>query len=395
MPNSRTLSKKLSLLVLIGIVVLLLPATSKAELVCFVVTGDSRGDDNGVNTTILEEIAQATLDEGADFILFAGDLVNGYTDSGILESRLITWRTTMQDLYDDPDIGVYPCRGNHDAGSKAVWDSVFTGDYALPDNGPRGEENITFSFTHENVFIVGLDQYVNSHRSNQAWLDAQFASNTQPHVFVFGHEQAFAVYHPECLDDYPYLRNTFWNSLANEGGHIYFAGHDHFYNHTRVDDGDGNPNNDLHQYVLGTAGAPPYPWTGSYNGDNGTWTPQLVYHEEEHGYILVEIDGSKATLTWKHRTAPGVYEAGGDVFTYNHKPCLIEEIFGEYSDETDLLRDFRDNILNKIPEGQNIIKLYYERSPMIVKAIKEDEKFKEAIKEIIDGILPMIRKSVK
>ena len=107
-PNSRTLSKKLSLLVLIGSVVVLLPATSKAKLVRFVVTGDSRGNDNGVNTTILEEIAQATIDEGADFILFTGDVVSGYTDQDTLESQLITWKTTMQDLYDDPGIGVYP-----------------------------------------------------------------------------------------------------------------------------------------------------------------------------------------------------------------------------------------------------------------------------------------------
>ena len=395
MQNPRSLSKKLSLLVLIGIVVLLLPAISNAELVRFVVTGDSRGDDNGVNITILEEIAQATLDEGADFILFTGDLVNGNTDPDTLKSQLITWRTTMQDLYDDPGISVYPCRGNHDTGSKAVWDSVFTGDYALPGNGPSGEENITFSFTHGNVFIVGLDQYVNSHRSNQTWLDAQFASNTQPHIFVFGHEPAFAVLHPDCLDDYPNERNTFWNSLTDEGARIYFTGHDHFYNHTRIDDGDSDPNNDLHQYILGSAGAPLYPWTGSYDGDNGYWTPQLVYHEEEYGYILVEIDGSRATLTWKHRTAPGMYEAGGDVFTYNHKSCLIKEIFGEYSEETELLRYLRDNVLNETPEGQELIRMYYQWSPAMVRSMEKDKEFKNEVKELIDGFLELIEEETQ
>jgi hypothetical protein len=55
---------------------------------------------------------------------------------------------------------------------------------------------------------------------------------------------------------------------------------------------------------------------GDYPCDSGPWTPQLVYDESEYGYVLVEIDGPDATLTWKHRTAPGVYETGGDVFTY-------------------------------------------------------------------------------
>ena len=71
-------------------------------------------------------------------------------------------------------------------------------------------------------------------------------------------------------------------------------------------------------------------------------------------------------------------------------PCLSEEIYGEYSEETELLRYFRDNILTKTPEGQEIIKLYYEWSPTIVKIIQEDEEVKEEVKEMIDGVLPLI-----
>ena len=292
------------------------PPPQQSSTVRFVVTGDTRGSDNGVNTQVLGEIVQATVDEAADFILISGDLVNGYTGPATLESQLTTWQTTMQPLY-SAGIGVYPVRGNHDTGSKMAWDNVFSGTYALPDNGPSGEENMTFSFTHGNVFVVGLDQYgTHYHRVNQTWLDAQLTSNTQPHVFVFGHEPAFSVRHESCLDDYPSDRDVFWSSLVASGARVYLTGHDHFYNHARLDDGDGDPNDDLHQLVLGTGGAPLYRWNGSYGGDNGPWTPQLVYHEATYGYVLVEIDGPNATLTWKHRTAPGVWEAGGDVFTY-------------------------------------------------------------------------------
>ena len=142
----------------------------------FVVAGDTRGDDNGVNTTILSEIVQATINEDADFILVLGDLVNGSSVQAELESQLQTWLNTMEPLY-SAGIGVYPCRGNHDIGSKAAWDTVFSGDYALPDNGPDGEDNITFSFTQGNMFIVALDQYVSGSCINQVWLDEQFALN--------------------------------------------------------------------------------------------------------------------------------------------------------------------------------------------------------------------------
>ena len=69
-----------------------------------------------------------------------------------------------------------------------------------------------------------------------------------------------------------------------------------------------------------------------------------------------------------------------------------EKIYGEHSEETKLLRHLRDNILNKSPEGQELIKLYYQWSPAIVKAMEEDEEFKADIKEMIDGVLPIIGK---
>jgi predicted phosphodiesterase len=301
--------------VLAGLIVLSAPPS---EAFRFVVTGDTRGSDNGVNALILAEMAQAAIDDAADFIVVTGDLVNGSTDPAILQSQLTTWRNIMQPLY-DLNIGVYPCRGNHDTGSKAAWDAVFTGSYAVPGNGPGGEENITYSFIHENSLFIALDQYgLHPRRVNQGWLDAEIASNSEPHVFVFGHEPAFSVYHLDCLDDYPDERNLFWQSIGDGCGRIYFTGHDHFYNHARIDDDDGNPDNDLHQIITGAGGAPMYDWNGLYSGDNGAWIPQLVFHEKQYSYILAEVTGLTVTLTMKHRTVPGTYEEAGDSLSFTY-----------------------------------------------------------------------------
>ncbi len=307
------------LLVLVAAPIQAQPASpvQGGSIVRFVVTGDTRGDDNGVNTTILAELVQATIAEGANFILVPGDLVNGNQ----LQSELIHWRNIMQPLY-AAGIGVYPCRGNHDDGSKAVWDAVFSGAYALPGNGPSGEKNVTYSFTYGNILVIALDEYAHNGRVNQAWLNAQLAANTQPHIFVFGHLPAFSVYHSDTLASYPAERDAFWNSLAAVGGRTYFAGHDHLYNHARLDDGDGNPDDDVHQLVVGTGGAPLYSWGGNYAGDNGAWTPQRVYDESDYGYSLVEVDGLQVTITWKHRVSPGVYQATGDIFSYTVIPPL-------------------------------------------------------------------------
>jgi len=71
-------------------------------------------------------------------------------------------------------------------------------------------------------------------------------------------------------------------------------------------------------------------------------------------------------------------------------PCALSLIYGEKSDETELLRYIRDNALSKTPEGRALIKLYYQWSPVIVKTMEEDENFKEEIKGVVDEVLPIV-----
>lgn len=276
----------------------------------FIVTGDSRDGDNGVNTVILGELADEIVDRQVDFVLISGDLVTGYNDQAALQSQLDTWLKTMQPVY-DAGIGVYPVRGNHDLGDPpgvTAWNNTFSGAFVLPGNGPVGEKKLTYSFTHKNVLVIGLDQYVTTRRVNQTWLDSQLAANTQPHIFVFGHEPAFKTKHTACLDDYPENRDAFWASIEKAGGRTYFCGHDHLYNHARVDD-DGEPRNDIHQYIVGTAGAPLRGWPGEYDGVNSDYTVENIYHASAFGYCLVEVNGLDVTITWFERVGEGKYKA--------------------------------------------------------------------------------------
>jgi len=71
-------------------------------------------------------------------------------------------------------------------------------------------------------------------------------------------------------------------------------------------------------------------------------------------------------------------------------PCPAEKIYGEYSEESVSLRAFHDNVLSQTPEGQEITRLYYEWSPVIVKMMEEDEGFKGNVKEMIDGVLGLV-----
>ncbi len=276
----------------------------------FVMTGDGRGSSplDPVNTNIMSEIVTAIVAEDPDLLVFPGDLV--YSGS---ESAFRQWTNVVAPVY-NAGIAVYPIRGNHDLPDDAAWTNVFGP--SLPTNGPAGEVGFTYSFVHHNALFIGLDEYVTPHRVNQPWLFQQLSANRLPHVFVFGHEPAFKAFHSDCLDDYPTNRDAFWTSLSDAGVAMYLTGHDHFYDHSRMDDGDGNPSNDTHQIIAGTAGGPLYSFSGSYDGDNGRWTPTAVHNDSQYGYAVIEVDENNVTMTWKHRLTTNMFVAA-EVFTYS------------------------------------------------------------------------------
>ena len=317
-------------LVLASISTLVLaPSFVRAEKWTFVVAGDGRADTrahrpedkNGINTLITGEIRDAVLAEKARFLLWTGDLVSGYTkDANEFEKQLLSWREIMEPLY-DKHIKVLPCRGNHDSSSTdawARWNKVFSGKYALPSNGPESERDLTFFYTSGPVFAIGLDQYqAKGEAINQTWLDKVLAKNKKPFVFAMGHEPAFMDgAHKDTMDASPAKRDAMWNSLIKAGSRVFFAGHDHLYDHMAVTRASGDPGPEMHQFVAGTAGAPFYK-QGEYSGNNTDWKLSRVKHiDNTYGYLLVQIDGKKATITFKGRTGPGHYEAM-DSYSYS------------------------------------------------------------------------------
>jgi hypothetical protein len=273
----------------------------------FAVFGDSRGSSTTdfYNAAVLGQIAEAVLDENVEFVLYPGDLVYGAADAGVLEAQFTAWRDTMQVLY-DAGIGVYAVRGNHDDNSLVAWNEVFSGEYANPDSGPKGEENLTYAVRHENTLILAFDLYTNLHRVNQAWLDEQLAATSAEHIFAFSHEPAWGVVHSDCLDDYPEERDEFWCSLARAGARVYFASHDHFYARALVHKGGDCP--DMYQLIVATAGAPAYTFD-AYDGENGDASVEDVFHDTPYGYVIVESDGPRARLTWKKMDDAGAFHA--------------------------------------------------------------------------------------
>lgn len=170
------------------------------------------------------------------------------------------------------------------------------------------------------------------------------------------------------------------------------------------------------------------PWTSVWDIVIDPTDSQTVYAADHHSGVYLSTDGGTnwdpidEALTTKAVTAMAIssdgnvlYAAteGGGVFrigeveittsstsssstsTTKEEICPVQAIYGQHSKEVEWLRCFRDEVLIKTSEGQALIRLYYEWSPAIVQAMEEDEECKREVKKIIDGILPMIKESVK
>jgi hypothetical protein len=301
----------------------------------FIITCDSRGSlPSGVNDVVLSEQVREILRWNVDFVIYAGDLVYG---AGVppaqFETQLWHWVSVMQPLY-NAGIGVYVCRGNHEQGDTWYadpnepppkdnyalrWLNVFGSDkrldLRLPDNGPTNEKYMTYAVAHKNALILALDEYAGLwhhavHSVSQPWVDSQLQANTKPHVFVFGHEPAFRTFHQDCLDAHPDQRDAFWRSLMAARAGFYTSGHDHYYDNARVHEANGDPNNDIHQLIIATAGAPLYSWSLPYRGSNSDFQLSQLYHDEHWGYVLAEVNDLSVTTTWIERQSLSTSQAG-------------------------------------------------------------------------------------
>jgi hypothetical protein len=315
---------------------LLLSSFSFSAPWTFVVAGDGRSDGShqraedadGINQVITKEIASAVLAEKAKVLMWTGDLVLGYpkapfaVEPDILTMQLSSWIKLMQPLY-DAGVTVLPCRGNHDAkgvNSSNVWRQIFSGKYALPQNGPEPENGFTFYFQKDGVLFLGLDQYVRPKKIvDLEWLDKVLAEHKEPHIFAMGHEPAFMDgNHINTMDTSPQERDTFVEKMIGVGAKIIFFGHDHMYDHMLVSRKTNGVVQEIRQMVAGTSGAPFYK-AGEYTGKNSDWTLSRIKSiTNTYGYILVTIDGKKADVAFKGRTSTGVYEKM-DSFSYSVK----------------------------------------------------------------------------
>ncbi len=234
--------------IIIFLIMLLASSTCFADF-SFIVMGDSRGNDRGINEEIFRRILERITSDEPDFIVFVGDLITGSKHKDEHKKRLLKWKEIVGEF----DIKTYIAIGNHEITSETS-EGLLRSIFEMPKNGPTELKELVYSFDYKNAHFIVVDtnHYKDFHSvgsSQLEWLKNDLEKNKKRLIFVFGHEPAFPVHSHigSSLDRYPSKRDELWDIFKGYGVSIYFCGHEHLYDKS-IHDG-------VCQVVTGGSGA--------------------------------------------------------------------------------------------------------------------------------------------
>jgi hypothetical protein len=74
--------------------------------------------------------------------------------------------------------------------------------------------------------------------------------------------------------------------------------------------------------------------------------------------------------------------------------CAAETIYGEHSEETEMLRQYRDTVLSRSESGRRIIRTYYELSPAVAEYLRNNEAARQQARRVLDSMMPAVKEQL-
>ncbi len=325
------------------------PADQDSQ-VTFVALSDSRSGIGsaeehyvGSNMNVLRGLLQSALNHSPDFVVFAGDLVDGYTtEPEAFRFELEAWQHAIAPVA--AYVPIYEVFGNHESLVEA-WESgfaigrrgadsaeaVFAEIVTNPRNGPQAKqdappyaENVySFDVGPVHVAAINSNYYWRSHPQRKDhpafprgqregwvndeiidWLDQDLTAATgrgAKHLVVTTHEPGFpngghtqdAMYWSGKVPEVLVQRDKLFRLLGKHSVSAFISGDEHNYSRTRIDQAVvPNMPAPVWQFVSGGAGAPYYARQSGL-----PWAAQVEAFDVRQHFIVFEVDGARASAT--------------------------------------------------------------------------------------------------
>lgn len=311
----------------------------------FAILGDSRSGNGsaderygGTNAHVLRALFERIAQTDARFVVFAGDLIDGYTTHpGVYAHELAQWRRVVQPFA--AHLPVYETMGNHEAlidlwsdGTAAFRvepsaEGLFAEAFVNPSEAPTPrdgdwppyEENV-YSFDVGEVHVASVnsnyavgvgrgDVFRRGQREGTlddvqlAWLDADLAAARErgaKHLVVVTHEPAFpngghakdAMWWNGRIPEMVAMRDRFARLLGSHRVVALVCADEHNYSRLRVDanvvEGVEHP---FWQLVSGGAGAPYYAQDREV-----PWSDRVAFFDPRQHFLRFDVDGGRVDL---------------------------------------------------------------------------------------------------
>lgn len=258
----------------------------------FVIWGDSKGKNNGINKKVLNSIMHkiSRLAPKPQGIIMLGDTVAGNIDEEILIKQLFDLKDII--YAHTPNIKLLPVVGNHEVNINPetdIYEKILFQFYRdlNPDGFLDGYNNSVYYKDFDNTRIIVL----NSHhpgeihkisRTQLQWLEND-ACNTSNKKLLFVHSPPYptGAHIGHCQDLYPESRNEFWQTVEKCGINIVFCGHEHNYSRRKIKN--SLSDDYIYQIITGGAGEK---LKNKYKSKTGVIVPPIaIFH-----FLIVDID---------------------------------------------------------------------------------------------------------
>jgi hypothetical protein len=138
-----------------------------------------------------------------------------------------------------------------------------------------------------------------------------------------------------------------------------------------------------------------------YAPSGGLYLTQSLPYTYENGclYPGISISGHEAAHlpgNWRVTVYYGSGRYFNEYFTIVDTaadepiPCPLSLIYGDDSPQVKTLRNFRDRVLRRTPEGRELIRLYYQWGPALSRTMMADDQVREKAEQLADAVVMMI-----
>lgn len=262
----------------------------------FVVFGDTKGKNDGINKSVLEKIMRQIklLDKEPNFLVTLGDTIAGSSDLSKHKSQMRSFKEIVSQYF--PNIFMLHVVGNHEVNNFPIddtYEKIIKEDYlTFKKHGSLNICNDTAYYMDLPYcrFIV-LNCY---HRGELRKIEnkqlewfKEVSAVDKKFKIVFIHCPPFptGAHLGTCLDEFSEKRDELWRAVEKNRVNIVFAGHEHNYSRRLLH----GISCDIHQIVTGGGGEK---LRDSFKSKQGVVVPPIaLFH-----FVVVDIDIERIEL---------------------------------------------------------------------------------------------------